>query len=51
MSDMDYVFAVARIRAKEKTLLSDAAGHLMRGYDHLDQKLQALGANVEKLPE
>ena len=42
---------LAGLIAQGQTLLSDAAGHLMRGYDHLEEKLQALGADVERLPE
>ncbi len=39
MSDMDYVFAVARIRAKEKTLLSDADFRQMTGMKSVSEVL------------
>ncbi len=42
---------LAGLIAQGQTLLTDAAGHLIRGYDHLERKLQALGASVTKLPE
>ncbi len=42
---------LAGLAAQGQTLLTDAAGHLIRGYDHLEQKLRALGANVIRLPE
>ena len=42
---------LAGLIAQGQTLLTDAAGHLIRGYDHLETKLQALGASVTRLPE
>ncbi|MBQ6950930.1 MAG: UDP-N-acetylglucosamine 1-carboxyvinyltransferase [Clostridia bacterium] len=34
--------------AQGETLLHDPAGHLMRGYEALEEKLQALGAQIER---
>ena len=42
---------LAGLTAQGTTVLTDTAGHLMRGYDHLEQKLQALGASVQRLPD
>ena len=42
MSDMDYVFAVARIRAKEKNLLTDAEIRQMAGMRSVDEVLNFL---------
>ena len=42
MSDMDYVFAVARIRAKEKNLLSDADFRQMAGMKSVPEILTFL---------
>ena len=42
---------LAGLVAQGQTLLNDAAGHLIRGYDHLEKKLQALGANAVRLSE
>ena len=37
---------LAGLAAEGQTLLSDPAGHLMRGYDALEEKLRALGADA-----
>lgn len=37
---------IAGLSAQGETLLHDPACHLMRGYEHLEEKLQALGAQV-----
>ncbi len=39
---------VAGLSAQGETLLLDPAGHLMRGYEGLEEKLRALGADVRK---
>ena len=39
---------LAGLAAQGQTLLSDPAGHLMRGYEGLEEKLSALGADVKK---
>ena len=39
---------LAGLAAQGQTLLSDPAGHLMRGYEGLEEKLGALGADVKK---
>lgn len=39
---------LAGIAAQGETLLQDPAGHLMRGYEGLEEKLQQLGAQVYK---
>ena len=40
---------LAGLAAQGRTILSAPAGHLMRGYDGLENKLTALGADVKKL--
>lgn len=40
---------LAGLTAQGETLLSDPAGHLMRGYEGLEEKLRALGAEAKKL--
>lgn len=40
---------LAGLTAQGETLLSDPAGHLMRGYEGLEEKLRALGAETKKL--
>jgi UDP-N-acetylglucosamine 1-carboxyvinyltransferase len=40
---------LAGLIAQGRTTLSDPAGHLMRGYEGLENKLKALGAEVKKL--
>lgn len=42
---------LAGLIAQGKTTLSDPTGHLMRGYEGLEEKLGLLGAHVEKLPD
>lgn len=42
---------IAGLCAQGETLLSDPAGHLMRGYEALEEKLTMLGASAVKLPE
>lgn len=42
---------LAGLIAQGQTLISDPAGHLMRGYEGLEDKLRALGANSEKISE
>ena len=42
---------LAGLAAQGQTLLSDPGGHLMRGYEGLEDKLRALGAEARKLPE
>ena len=42
---------VAGLCAQGETLLSDPAGHLMRGYEGLEDKLAMLGADAKKLTE
>lgn len=42
---------LAGLTAQGRTLLLDPAGHLMRGYEGLEEKLCALGAAVRKLPD
>ncbi len=39
---------LAGMAAQGETLLHDPSGHLMRGYEALEEKLQSLGAEVEK---
>ncbi len=41
---------LAGLAAQGRTILSDPAGHLMRGYEGLENKLTALGAAVKKQP-
>ena len=41
---------LAGLTAQGRTVLSDPGGHLMRGYEGLEDKLKALGAEVKKLP-
>ena len=40
---------LAGLAAQGETILSDSAGHLMRGYENLEDKLRQLGAATEKL--
>ncbi len=40
---------LAGLAAQGQTLLSDPAGHLLRGYEGLENKLRALGADVVKI--
>ena len=40
---------LAGLAAQGETILSDTAGHLMRGYESLEEKLRQLGAATEKL--
>ena len=42
---------LAGLAAQGETLLSDPAGHLMRGYESLEEKLHSLGADTGKLDE
>lgn len=42
---------IAGLCAQGETQLSDPAGHLMRGYEALEEKLTLLGADVVKLTE
>jgi UDP-N-acetylglucosamine 1-carboxyvinyltransferase len=39
---------LAGLLARGETTLLDDAGHLLRGYDGLDEKLAALGANIRR---
>ena len=39
---------LAGLVAQGQTTIADPAGHLMRGYEKLEEKLQALGADVRK---
>ena len=41
---------LAGLIAQGRTTLSDPGGHLMRGYEGLEDKLAALGAEVKKVP-
>ena len=41
---------LAGLIAQGRTTLSDPGGHLMRGYEGLEDKLKALGAEVKKVP-
>ena len=40
---------LAGLVAQGETILSDPAGHLMRGYEGLEEKLRQLGAETEKM--
>lgn len=40
---------LAGLAAQGQTILSDPAGHLMRGYEGLEEKLRMLGANTDKI--
>ena len=40
---------LAGLIAQGRTTLSDPGGHLMRGYEGLENKLAALGAEVKKV--
>ena len=40
---------LAGLAAQGQTLLSDPAGHLIRGYEQLEEKLRGLGADVKRL--
>ena len=40
---------LAGLAAQGQTIVSDPAGHLMRGYEHLEEKLRALGAGAVKI--
>lgn len=40
---------LAGLAAQGETVLSDPAGHLTRGYEGLEEKLRALGAEVRKI--
>ncbi len=42
---------LAGLVAQGETILSDPAGHLMRGYEGLEEKLRQLGAETEKMEE
>ena len=42
---------LAGLAAQGETIVSDPAGHLTRGYEGLEEKLRALGADVVKLPD
>ncbi|MBE5786668.1 MAG: UDP-N-acetylglucosamine 1-carboxyvinyltransferase [Clostridiales bacterium] len=42
---------LAGLIAQGDTRIDDAGGHLMRGYEALEGKLNALGANVQKMGE
>ena len=42
---------LAGLTAQGETILSDPVGHLMRGYEGLEEKLKALGADVEKVED
>ena len=42
---------LAGLIAQGQTLIADSAGHLMRGYESLEEKLRALGADAKKIPE
>ena len=42
---------LAGLAAQGQTTLSDPAGHLMRGYENLEEKLRLLGADARKLPD
>ena len=40
---------LAGLVAQGQTILSDPAGHLMRGYEALEEKLRLLGANTGRI--
>ena len=40
---------LAGLVAQGETLISDPAGHLMRGYERLEEKLKSLGADARKM--
>ena len=42
---------LAGLAAQGQTVISDPAGHLIRGYEGLEEKLRALGADAVMLPE
>lgn len=42
---------LAGLVSQGQTLVSDPAGHLMRGYERLEEKLARLGADAVKLPQ
>ncbi len=42
---------LAGLTAQGETLLDDPAGHLLRGYEALEEKLRALGADTARLNE
>ena len=42
---------LAGLASQGETILSDTAGHLMRGYDGLENKLRLLGAETERLED
>ena len=42
---------LAGLTAQGETVLSDPAGHLMRGYENLEEKLRSLGADARKVEE
>ena len=42
---------LAGLIARGETTLNDEAGHLLRGYDGLDEKLAALGAHIRRAPD
>ena len=39
---------LAGLSAQGETILDDPAGHLLRGYEHLDEKLRRLGADIKQ---
>ena len=42
---------LAGLVAQGETRVSDPDGHLVRGYESLEEKLRALGAHAQKLPD
>ena len=42
---------LAGLVSQGETVVDDPAGHLLRGYESLEEKLRALGADCVKLPE
>lgn len=42
---------LAGLAAQGQTLISDPGGHLMRGYEGLEEKLRALGAEANKIAD
>ena len=41
---------LAGLCAEGETIVDDAGGHITRGYDHIEEKLAAVGGLVRKIP-
>ena len=42
---------LAGLCAEGETIIDDAGGHIGRGYEHIEEKLTAVGGNVRRMPK